>query len=202
MATLAADGLVEARQGAGVFVTDRPSLAFGSISLDVGRKISQALNVLEVRIGIEIESAALAALRRSAAQEAAIHEAFFEFERLLAAGEATGKADFGFHRAIAVATGNPFYVEVLDALGSRTIPCDVTSPFATDAALSRRLSARPAARAPGDPRGDRRRRRRRRPRRHARPPVGQPAALSGAALRAAGRSGAGMAVLPRIRTLP
>src|SRR5690606_17894920 len=66
-----------------------------------------------------------------------IHEAYYDYERLLSAGEATGKADFAFHRAIAVATGNPFYVEVLDALGARTIPCDVTSPWRADSVLSR-----------------------------------------------------------------
>ena len=119
---------MEPRQGAGVFVRDHPTFAFGSISLDIGNKISQAINVLEVRMGIEIESAGLAALRRNSAQEAVIQEAFFEFERLLALDQATGKTDFAFHRAIAAATSNPFYVEVLDALGARTIPCDITSP--------------------------------------------------------------------------
>ncbi len=99
IATLAADGLVEPRQGAGVFVMDHPTLAFGSISLDVGNKISHALNVIEVRMGLEIESAGLAALRRNSAQEAQIQEAFFEFDRLLERGEATGKSDFAFHRA-------------------------------------------------------------------------------------------------------
>ncbi|QPC86931.1 GntR family transcriptional regulator [Mesorhizobium sp. NBSH29] len=137
MASLAADGLVEARQGAGVFVMEHASLAFGTISLDIGKKISQALNVLEVRMGIEIESAGLAAQRRNNAQEAAIQEAFFEFERLLALGQATGRTDFAFHRAIAVATNNPFYVEVLDALGARTIPCDVTTPWGTESVLTR-----------------------------------------------------------------
>jgi GntR family transcriptional repressor for pyruvate dehydrogenase complex len=137
MATLAADGLVEPRQGAGVFVRDHPTLAFGSISLDIGNKISQAINVLEVRMGIEIESAGLAALRRNSAQEAQIQEAFFEFERLLALDHATGKTDFAFHRSIALATNNPFYVEVLDALGTRTIPCDVTSPWGTESVLTR-----------------------------------------------------------------
>ena len=137
IATLAADGLVESRQGAGSFVRDHPTLAFGSISLEVGSRISHALNVLEVRMGIEIESAGLAALRRNSAQEAQIHEAFFEFERLLEKLQATGKADFAFHRAIAAATGNPFYVEVLDALGSRTIPCDVASPWGTESVLTR-----------------------------------------------------------------
>jgi GntR family transcriptional repressor for pyruvate dehydrogenase complex len=136
MATLAADGLVESRQGAGVFVRDHPTLAFGSISLDVGNKISQAVNVLEVRMGIEIESAGLAAQRRNTSQEARIQEAFFEFDRLLQQGEPTGKADFAFHREIAAATNNPFYVEILDALGDRTIPCDRSSPWYSVEVLS------------------------------------------------------------------
>lgn len=137
IATLAADGLVEARQGAGVFVIERPARAFAAISSESGMSISNALNVLEVRMGIEIESAGLAAMRRNGAQEAKIREAFLEFERLLALGQPTGKTDFAFHRAIAVATNNPFYVEVLDALGTRTIPCDVTSPWGTDSVLTK-----------------------------------------------------------------
>ena len=136
IASLAADGLVESRQGAGMFVCERPAMAFSSISQDVG-KISHAINVLEVRMGLEIESAGLAAIRRNAAQEAAIQEAFFEFDRLLEQGKTTGRSDFMFHKAIAEATNNPFYVEVLDALGIRAIPCDITSPWGTDSTLSR-----------------------------------------------------------------
>ncbi|MGW9229646.1 FadR/GntR family transcriptional regulator [Pseudorhizobium sp. NPDC055634] len=137
VANLAADGLVETRQGAGIFVCERPAMAFTSITQDIGMKISHALNVIEVRMGLEIESAGLAAQRRNAAQEAAIQEAFFEFDRLLSLGEATGRSDFMFHRAIAAATNNPFYVEVLDALGMRAIPCDITSPWGTDSLLTR-----------------------------------------------------------------
>ena len=137
VATLAADGLVESRQGAGVFVRDRPTQAFGAISAEVGKKISHALNVIEVRMGIEIESAGLAAERRNNAQEAEIQEAFFEFDRLLEIGQATGRADFDFHRAIAAATNNPFYVEVLDALGTRAIPCEVATPWGADNILTR-----------------------------------------------------------------
>ena len=84
LAKLAADGLVEARQGAGVFVIEHSRRPFGAHRPPTwGTKISIALNVLEVRLAIEIESAGLAAIRRNAAQEAAIQEAFFEFERLL-----------------------------------------------------------------------------------------------------------------------
>jgi DNA-binding FadR family transcriptional regulator len=135
IASLAADGLVESRQGAGVFVLEHPALTFSSFSQEI-KKISQAINVLEVRMGIEIESAGLAAARRNAAQEALIQEAFFEFERVLNLGEPTGKADFAFHREIASATNNPFYVEILDALGDRTIPCDRNSPWYSVEVLS------------------------------------------------------------------
>ena len=136
IAALAADGLVQSRQGAGVFVVAQATTPFNAIGAESSNKISVALNVLEVRMGIEIESAGLAALRRSASQDAAIQEAWNEFERLLKLGIPTGKTDFAFHRAIAAATNNPFYIEVLDALGSRTIPCDVASPWGTESVLT------------------------------------------------------------------
>lgn len=134
LAALAADGLVEARQGAGVFVANHPASTFGSLAAEMGSRVSQALNVLEVRLAIEVESAALAATRRNPSQLACIEEVFVEFEQNLQAGVATGPSDFAFHRTIAEATGNPFYVEMLDALGKRAIPCDATSPYATDLA--------------------------------------------------------------------
>ncbi len=136
IAALAADGMVQPRQGAGVFVMAQASSAFSSIGGERSNKISVALNVLEVRMGIEIEAAGLAAQRRSASQDAAIHEAWNEFGRLLSLGNPTGKTDFAFHRAIAEATNNPFYIEVLDSLGSRTIPCDVASPWGTESVLT------------------------------------------------------------------
>lgn len=136
IAALAADGMVQPRQGAGVFVMAQASSAFSSIAGERSNKISVALNVLEVRMGIEIESAGLAAQRHSTSQVAAIHETWNEFARLLAQGTPTGKTDFAFHSAIAAATNNPFYLEVLDALGSRTIPCDVASPWGTESVLT------------------------------------------------------------------
>jgi len=135
IAALVADGLLETRQGAGIFVIGHQSSG-PILRQDRSSNISHALNVLEVRIALEAESAALAATRRNASQEAQIQESFFEFDRLLQLGKPTGQADFAFHRSIAEATNNPFYVEVLDALGERTIPCDVNSPYATEDVLS------------------------------------------------------------------
>jgi GntR family transcriptional regulator, transcriptional repressor for pyruvate dehydrogenase complex len=126
IAALAADGLVEPRQGAG-------RLRGRSSDVRVrgdqpGHRPPGLHRAQRARgaPGIEIESAG--ACRAAPQQRAggAIQEAFFEFERLLALGEATGKTDFAFHRAIAAATNNPFYVEVLDALGAA--PSPATSP--------------------------------------------------------------------------
>ncbi|MCV0395145.1 MAG: FadR family transcriptional regulator [Rhizobiaceae bacterium] len=125
---LAADGLVEARQGAGVFVsTGQHGAGLEALLPEAVSKVSMVLNVLEVRMAIEMEAAALAAERRSLSQEADIHTAFQDFEATLARGEPTGAADFAFHRAIAAATNNPFYLEILDVLGRRTIPRDLVT---------------------------------------------------------------------------
>ncbi len=141
IAALAADGLVETRQGSGVFATRHLSSALADMAAEMGSRVSAALNVLEVRLAIEVESAALAAQRHSPSQEASIQEAFFEFERLLRNDEPTGPADLAFHRAIAAATGNPSYVDALDALGRRAIPCDVSSPFSTEFVQEREYQA-------------------------------------------------------------
>jgi GntR family transcriptional repressor for pyruvate dehydrogenase complex len=187
IAALAADRLVEPRHGAGVFVLDNATLKIGAISADIGNKISQAINVLEVRMGIEIESAGLAAQRRNAAQEARVQEAFFEFERLLQAGEPTGKADFAFHREIASATNNPFYVEILDALGDRTIPCDRSLARVFRRSAVTRIPDWPAAGAYAHPAGDLGRRSAGGARRHARAPHRRTGALPQAPDRATGR---------------
>lgn len=137
LAVLAGDGLVQARQGAGVFVLDRPKSPIGGLAMDLKGSLSAVLNVLEVRMAVEIEAAALAAQRRSAAQEGEIREAYERFTRELHADRPTGEADFQFHRSIAIATNNPFYVEILDVLGRRTIPRDLFPMVAPEVVQSR-----------------------------------------------------------------
>ncbi|HWK68050.1 MAG TPA: FadR/GntR family transcriptional regulator [Rhizobiaceae bacterium] len=138
---LAADGLVLPRQGAGVFVSEQAPTALESLAADLNGKVSMVLNVLEVRMAIEIESAALAAQRRSPSQEADIRAAFRDFDTQLQRGEPTGAADFAFHRAIAQATNNPFYVEILDVLGRRTIPRDLVTTVSSELLQSQEYQA-------------------------------------------------------------
>lgn len=137
IAALSGDGLVQPRQGAGVFVLDRPRDSFASLISDLPGRLSAVLNVLEVRIAVEVEAAGLAAERRSAAQEAEIRQAFAAFSAALDAGRPTGEADLAFHRAIAEATNNPFFVEIFDVLGRRTIPRDLVAMAAPEFVRSR-----------------------------------------------------------------
>jgi len=122
VAALRADGLVEARQGAGVFVLNSQPGANFSLQVFDEERISSMIEMLELRTAIEIEAAGLAAVRRSPAQEEAIFERHDGLGRLIEAGQATAEADFAFHLAIADATNNPRFREFLDMMGQRVIP--------------------------------------------------------------------------------
>lgn len=123
IAALRADGLVESRQGSGVFV-------IGSRQSDSGLrlftaetdKISDIIEELELRIAIEVEAAGLAAVRSSPAQEAEIQAMVEWYARLVETGKPTDEADFRFHMAIATATNNARFRTFLEHIGRRMIP--------------------------------------------------------------------------------
>ncbi|OLP42470.1 FadR/GntR family transcriptional regulator [Rhizobium oryziradicis] len=122
IAALKSDGLVEPRQGAGVFVLSPPvpvSLPFQDFNRD---HMSSVLELLELRLAVEVEAAGLAALRRSPQQEGAIWERHRDFLILLEAGKPTAEADFALHLAIARATSNPRFAEILVMIGQNLIP--------------------------------------------------------------------------------
>ncbi|MFD2237629.1 FadR/GntR family transcriptional regulator [Aureimonas populi] len=122
IAALRADRLVEARQGAGVFVRlveAPPALPFQNIDY---AKISSILEILELRAPVEIEAAGLAAQRRSPVQEEDILSRHRAIEDCVRAGQPTAEADFALHRAIAEATNNPRFGEFLTMMGIGIIP--------------------------------------------------------------------------------
>lgn len=81
--------------------------------------LDDVIAVLELRIGIESEAAALAAERRTDAQLAAIRAAAEEHAR---AERTPARADFAFHLAIGAATGNRYFRELTEYLGPLLIP--------------------------------------------------------------------------------
>ena len=122
IAALKAEGLVETRQGAGAFVLGDKSRRPFRISPEGLLSIEGVLDILELRMGIEIESAGLAAERRSDGDLVQMRKALQAFEESLGRGEDAVGADFDFHRAVASATGNPYFVTLLDYLGWQIIP--------------------------------------------------------------------------------
>jgi len=122
LSRLQAAGLVETRHGIGTFVL--PQRAAGMFRLEAADVVTavDVLAVLELRISLETESAGLAALRRSDADLAAMREALDAFERNLPVAGDTVTHDFRFHLAIAQATGNPYFADIMSHLGATIIP--------------------------------------------------------------------------------
>jgi GntR family transcriptional repressor for pyruvate dehydrogenase complex len=120
VAALRADGLVVTRQGVGAFVPEnaRPPLRieFDQLSLRA------VLDVMELRTGIEIEAAGLAAERASPAQLRRIVECFEAIAAALKRGEDAISEDFALHCSIADAAGNPQFRRFLEHLGRFIIP--------------------------------------------------------------------------------
>jgi GntR family transcriptional regulator, transcriptional repressor for pyruvate dehydrogenase complex len=111
---LTADGITEARRGAGSFVKRRPSERLAAhMPFAV---LSATLGTYEVRFVLETEAARLAAMRRSPEQLDEIEQAL---SRLNAALRSCGPAhdeDWALHRAIALSAANPAFLLALDAL--------------------------------------------------------------------------------------
>jgi DNA-binding FadR family transcriptional regulator len=122
VAALRAEGLVVTRQGVGAFVSAEPQRAPFRIEPERMQTLEDILSVMELRLGVEIESAGLAAERASRAQVKAIGAALEGIERAAENGRSAVDEDLEFHRAIASATGNPEFARFLQFIGGHLIP--------------------------------------------------------------------------------
>lgn len=117
IAALKAERLVISRQGVGVFVAKRlPEQPF-LISTENLDSLNEVVRVLELRLGVEIEAAGLAAERRTAADLKKMKKALALFDRETSSGGTAAEPDIAFHLAIAGATGNPHFVNLIDYFG-------------------------------------------------------------------------------------
>lgn len=110
-------GLVDSRQGSGVFVN--PQLPFAPLNFEARHAASQeaVIQMVEVRRALEAEVAALAAERRSPRDIRAIEKAVQALDAAVKSGGNGVTEDVKFHRAIADATRNPFLIQTLEYLG-------------------------------------------------------------------------------------
>ena len=121
IAALRADKLVVSRQGIGTFVAENVRRPF-RVDFDERSSLRDILNVMELRTGVEVEAAGLAAERASPAQVRKIAERFAATQHAIERGETAVDQDFAFHCEIAEATGNPQFKKFLEYLGRFIIP--------------------------------------------------------------------------------
>lgn len=126
IAQLRNEGMIETRQGVGAFVIGRPTR---HIRLDDGGKMDKHAfrDLFQLRVPLEIEAAGLAAANHTA-------EHLRQMDEALVRITATDKdapdgilADLDFHRTIAAATGNDYFVQFLGAISDRIMHTIVAS---------------------------------------------------------------------------
>jgi GntR family transcriptional regulator, transcriptional repressor for pyruvate dehydrogenase complex len=109
-------GLVDSRQGSGVYVSASPPYA--PLNFDAKHSDSRGavVQMAEVRRALEAEAAGLAAERRTAADVKKLTRAVQLLDRAVKAGGNGVEEDLQFHQAIADAAHNPFLIGTLDYL--------------------------------------------------------------------------------------
>jgi GntR family transcriptional repressor for pyruvate dehydrogenase complex len=122
VARLEAHGFAVSRQGSGVYVPDTVRYRAFQVTRDELSELSDVVKLLEMRLAIETEMAALAASRRSAADVSAMRAALRRMAEVSDDPADSAEADSEFHMTIAKATQNPYYLRLIDFLGVRLVP--------------------------------------------------------------------------------
>lgn len=110
------EGVVEPRQGSGVFVKEHGAIRPLRIDYAEAVEASSMPHLLAVRRAIEAEVAAEAARRCTDRDIAEIDAALANIDEAVAAGRDGVAEDVAFHRKIAAVTGNPYFIKTLNFL--------------------------------------------------------------------------------------
>ncbi|MCT9072065.1 FadR/GntR family transcriptional regulator [Cupriavidus gilardii] len=110
------EGVVEPRQGSGVFVKEHGAIRPLRIDYAEAIEPSSMPHLLAVRRAIEAEVAAEAARRCTDRDIAEIDAALANIDEATAAGRDGVAEDVAFHRKIAAVTGNPYFIKTLNFL--------------------------------------------------------------------------------------
>ena len=118
---LQANAVIETRHGIGSFVLEPRREPLG-LDMVPATTLADLLAVMELRISLETECAGLAAQRASERDIANIRAALDAIEETGRAGGDSAAADLRFHVAVAGATGNRYFVDILTQMGAALIP--------------------------------------------------------------------------------
>lgn len=122
IANLKAGGLVTPRQGVGVFVQQGAPLRPFFLEATDLTLVAEAVAVLELRIALEAEAAALAASRRDPDSLDAMVRAMDQMSAAIAAGNDAIQPDIAFHRAVASGSDNVHFLKLFNYLGELSVP--------------------------------------------------------------------------------
>jgi GntR family transcriptional repressor for pyruvate dehydrogenase complex len=109
-------GLVEPRQGRGVFVMPRRTRPL-DLEAESSDTKSKVLHIVEVRRAMEGEAASLAATRATPADIARMRQSLAAIDTAVAAGGDGVDEDLAFHQSVAESTGNAVMVSTVRYLG-------------------------------------------------------------------------------------
>lgn len=119
---LQAAGVLETRHGVGTFVVGHGDGTSYRIDAERAGTLQDVIAVLELRVAVETESAALAAQRRTPENLDAMKSALEAFRTAVEAGRDAVGPDFQFHLEIARSTHNSHFEQLMSTLGGSMIP--------------------------------------------------------------------------------
>jgi len=144
--TLAAKGMIEARARIGTRVLPRQRWNLFDADVlawhfETGPDVELLRSLAEIRIGVEVESAALAAQRRSDDQAEALLACAARMGEAETAEE-FARTDLQFHRTVAEASGNPFMASISALVElALTAVFTISSPVEDTAAMAATVKA-------------------------------------------------------------
>jgi GntR family transcriptional repressor for pyruvate dehydrogenase complex len=106
-------GFLENRQGQGTFVCQTNSLDENPLAMALKASDSSIKDLLEVRMGLECNAAALAAERADEEDIKILEGCINKIHERILLGRLGAEADVAFHMAIAFATKNPAQVHIM-----------------------------------------------------------------------------------------
>jgi GntR family transcriptional repressor for pyruvate dehydrogenase complex len=110
---LVAMGLIVQKQGQGTFVKSVDDVVETPLAKAMATQDASLEDLLEVRMGLECNAAALAAARADETDITALNQSMLEMEEEVNSGRLGTEADTAFHMAIAYAAKNPLHILIM-----------------------------------------------------------------------------------------
>lgn len=113
IARLRSEGRIWSQQGRGAFVADEPNATVLTIDFEALQQGDAFRSLFELRGILEVQAAALAAMRRTEEDLSALEEALATMREAPYGSVTWLKTDLEFHKKVAAATGNAYMVQFL-----------------------------------------------------------------------------------------